>query len=184
MTFDDQEYVDRDPLIDRVLISSEDIQRRVTELGREISAEYEGRVPIVVSILKGGVMFHADLQRRLSLLHEIDFLSVSSYHGRAESSGVVRIVKDLKEDITGRDVILVEDIVDTGHTLAYLLEILKARRPNSLKVVALLNKVKARVIEVPVDWVGFDIPSEFVIGYGLDWQEKYRHLPFVGVLKG
>ncbi len=184
MTFDDQEYVDRDPLIDRVLISSESIQRRVTELGREISAEYEGRIPILVSILKGGVIFHADLQRRLSVLHEIDFLSVSSYHGQAQSSGVVRIVKDLKEDITGRDVVLVEDIVDTGHTLSYLLEILKARRPNSLKVVALLNKVKARVVPVPVDWVGFDIPSEFVIGYGLDWQEKYRHLPFVGVLKG
>jgi len=184
VTFDDQEYLQRDPLIDRILITSDEIQRRVAELGREISKEYPHSVPIVVSILKGGVMFHADLQRRLSVLHEIDFLSVSSYHGRTESSGVVRIVKDLKENITDRDVILVEDIVDTGRTLSYLLEILRARRPRSLKVVALLNKVDARVVDVPVDWVGFDIPNEFVIGYGLDWQEKYRNLPFVGVLKG
>ncbi len=184
MTFDDQEYIQRDPLIDRILISSDEIQRRVAELGREISKEYPHSVPIVVSILKGGVMFHADLQRRLSVLHEIDFLGVSSYHGKMESSGVVRIVKDLKENISDRDVILVEDIVDTGRTLSYLLEILTARRPRSLKVVALLNKVDARVVDVHVDWVGFDIPNEFVIGYGLDWQEKYRNLPFIGILKG
>lgn len=184
MNFEDQEYVDRDPLIDRILIPSAEIQRRVAELGREISGEYKSSVPIVVSILKGGVMFHADLQRRMSILHEIDFLSVSSYHGGTKSSGVVRIVKDLKESITDRDVILVEDIVDTGRTLNYLLQILRAREPRSLKVVALLNKVDARIEDVPVDWVGFDIPNEFVIGYGLDWQEKYRNLPFIGVLKG
>ncbi len=184
MTFDDQEYMQRDPLIDRILISSDEIQRRVAELGREISREYSHSLPILVSILKGGVMFHADLQRRMSVLHEIDFLSVSSYHGGTESSGVVRIVKDLKENITDRDVVLVEDIVDTGRTLSYLLQILNARQPRSLKVVALLNKVDARVVDVPVDWVGFDIPNEFVIGYGLDWQEKYRNLPFIGVLKG
>jgi hypoxanthine phosphoribosyltransferase len=184
VTFDDQEYVDRDPLIDRILIPSEEIQRRVTELGREISGEYTHSVPILVSILKGGVMFHADLQRRMSVLHEIDFLSVSSYHGGKQSTGVVRIVKDLKESITDRDVVLVEDIVDTGRTLSYLLQILKAREPRSLKVVTLLNKVDARIEDVPVDWVGFDIPNEFVIGYGLDWQEKYRNLPFIGVLKG
>jgi len=184
VTFDDQEYMQRDPLIDRILISSDEIQRRVAELGREISREYSHSLPILVSILKGGVMFHADLQRRMSVLHEIDFLSVSSYHGGTESSGVVRIVKDLKENITDRDVVLVEDIVDTGRTLSYLLQILNARQPRSLKVVALLNKVDARVVDVPVDWVGFDIPNEFVIGYGLDWQEKYRNLPFIGVLKG
>jgi hypoxanthine phosphoribosyltransferase len=184
VNFEDQEYVDRDPLIDRILIPSAEIQRRVAELGREISGEYKSSVPIVVSILKGGVMFHADLQRRMSILHEIDFLSVSSYHGGTKSSGVVRIVKDLKESITDRDVILVEDIVDTGRTLNYLLQILRAREPRSLKVVALLNKVDARIEDVPVDWVGFDIPNEFVIGYGLDWQEKYRNLPFIGVLKG
>ena len=184
MTFDDQEYVDRDPLIDRVLIASTDIQRRVAELGRELSQEYGHSVPILVSILKGGVVFHADLMRRLSVLHEIDFLSVSSYHGGTESTGIVRIVKDLKENITDRDVVLVEDIVDTGRTLKYLRQLLLARKPRSLKVITLLNKVDARVEDVPVDYVGFDIPNEFVIGYGLDWQEKYRHLPFIGVLKG
>jgi hypoxanthine phosphoribosyltransferase len=184
LTFDDQEYVDRDHLIDRVLIASDDIQRRVTELGREISKDYEHSVPILVSILKGGVVFHADLMRRLSVLHEIDFLSVSSYSGGTHSTGIVRIVKDLKENITDRDLVLVEDIVDTGRTLSYLRQILMAREPRSLKVVTLLNKVDARVENVHVDYVGFDIPNEFVIGYGLDWQEKYRHLPFIGVLKG
>lgn len=184
MTFDDQELLDRDPLLDRILISSADIQRRVAELGREISSDYQGTVPILVSILKGGVVFHADLMRRLSILHEIDFLSVSSYEGGTQSTGVVKILKDLGSSITDRDLLLVEDIVDTGLTLDYLRRILSERNPRSLKCCALLNKVDARKIDVPVEYVGFDIPSEFVIGYGLDYDEKYRNLPFIGVMKG
>jgi len=184
MTFDDQELLERDPLLDRILISSEDIQRRVAELGREISSDYKDSIPILVSILKGGVVFHADLMRRLSILHEIDFMSVSSYEGGTQSTGVVQIRKDMDGSSTGRDVILVEDIVDTGLTLDYLRRILGERNPRSLKVCALLNKVDARRIEVPVEYVGFDIPTEFVIGYGLDYDEKYRHLPFIGVMKG
>ena len=184
MTFDDHEHLERDPLIDQLLIPSAAIQRRVSELGREISAEYRETIPILVSILKGGVVFHADLMRRLSVLHEIDFLSVSSYDGGTQSTGVVKILKDLGNSITGRDVLLVEDIVDTGLTLQYLREILHARHPNSLKVCTLLNKVDARKVDVPLDYVGFDIPNEFVIGYGLDYDEKYRHLPFIGVMKG
>ena len=184
MTFDDQEMLDRDPLLDRILISSADIQRRVAELGREISSDYQGTVPILVSILKGGVVFHADLMRRLSILHEIDFLSVSSYEGGTQSTGVVKILKDLGTSITDRDLLLVEDIVDTGLTLDYLRRILGERNPRSLKCCALLNKVDARKIDVAVEYVGFDIPTEFVIGYGLDYDEKYRNLPFIGVMKG
>jgi hypoxanthine phosphoribosyltransferase len=184
LTFDDQELLQRDPLIHEILIPSEDIQRRVAELGREISRDYQGTVPILVSILKGGVVFQADLMRRLSILHEIDFLSVSSYNGGMQSTGVVKILKDLQNSITDRDVLLVEDIVDTGLTLAYLRTILEARNPRSLKVCTLLNKVDARIEDVPIEYVGFDIPNEFVIGYGLDYDEKYRHLPFIGIMKG
>lgn len=183
MSHDDQEILERDPLIERILISSDDIQRRVTELGREISVHYQDSTPILVSILKGGVVFLADLMRRISVNHEIDFMSISSYQGR-QTTGVVKINMDLKGSITDRDVLIVEDIVDTGHTLDYLQEILWARRPRSLKVCSLLNKVDAREKEVDVDYVGFDIPSEFVIGYGLDYDEKYRNLPFIAVLKG
>lgn len=171
-------------MIHEILIPSEDIQRRVAELGREISTDYKDTVPILVSILKGGVVFQADLMRRLSILHEIDFLSVSSYNGGTQSTGVVKILKDLQNSITGRDVLLVEDIVDTGLTLTYLRTILEARNPRSLKVCTLLNKVDARLQDVPIEYVGFDIPNEFVIGYGLDYDEKYRHLPFIGIMKG
>lgn len=184
MDFDDQELLQRDPLIDRVLIGSEDIQRRVREMGREISSDYEHSVPILVSILKGGVIFLADLVRCMSVPHEIDFMSVSSYDGGTESTGIVKILKDLGSSITGRDVLIVEDIVDTGLTLKYLREILGARQPRSLRLCTLLNKADARIEEVDIDYVGFDIPNEFVIGYGLDYDEKYRNLPFIGVLKG
>ena len=183
MSFDDREILERDPLIERILIGSEDVQRRVTEMGREISVDYKDSQPILVSILKGGVVFLADLMRRVSVPHEIDFMSISSYQGK-QSTGVVKINMDLKGSISDRDVLIVEDIVDTGHTLDYLLEILQARRPRSLKVCALLNKADAREKEVPVDYIGFDIPNEFVIGYGLDYDEKYRNLPFIAVMKG
>jgi hypoxanthine phosphoribosyltransferase len=184
VTFDDKELLEREPLIDQILIPSDAIQRRVAELGREISADYQGSVPILVSILKGAVVFLADLMRQLSILHEVDFMCVSSYGGGTKSTGVVKIIKDLNQSITGRDVLIVEDIVDTGLTLAYLKQILEAREPRSIKLCTLLNKVDARKTEVPLDYVGFDIPNEFVIGYGLDWDEKFRHLPFLGILKG
>ena len=183
MNFDDKEILERDPLIDRVLISSDDLQRRVAELGREVSAEYPDSTPILVSILKGGVVFLADLMRRLTVQHEIDFMSVSSYDGR-NSTGIVKINMDLKASITDRDVLIVEDIVDSGLTLTYLRKVLLARKPRSLKICSLLNKADARIKEVPVDHVGFDIPDEFVIGYGLDYDEKYRNLPFIAVMKG
>jgi hypoxanthine phosphoribosyltransferase len=184
MTFDDQELLERDPLLDRILIGSEDIQRRVSELGREISVDYADMTPILITVLKGGVVFIADLMRRLSILHEIDFMSVSSYQGGTSSTGVVRIQQDLERGISGRDVILVEDVVDTGYTLNYLLDTLRIREPRSVKICALLNKADAREKEVPLGYVGFDIPNEFVIGYGLDYDEKYRNLPFIGVMRG
>ena len=184
MTFDDQEVLERDDLIEKILISSEDIQRRLAELGREISADYQGSTPILVSILKGGVVVLADLMRRLTIPHEIDFMSVSSYQGGKKTSGEVKILMDLKQSITDRDVILVEDIVDTGLTLNYLTRLLANRQPRSLKLCALLNKADARLEEVRIDYLGFDIPNEFVIGYGLDYDEKYRNLPFIGVMRG
>lgn len=184
MTFDDNELLERDPLIERVLISSEDIQRRVIELGREISSDFADTTPVLVSVLKGGVLFLADLMRQLSIPHEIDFMSVSSYQGGTQSTGVVKIQMDLKTNITDRDVLIVEDIIDTGLTLEYLEEILRARKPRSLKLCTLLNKVDARTQNIPIDYVGFDIPNEFVIGYGLDYDEKYRNLPFIGIMKG
>lgn len=184
MTFQDQEFLDRDPRIDRVLIGSVDLRRRVTELGREVSSEYspEDR-PILVSILKGGVVFLADLIRSMTVPHEIDFMAVSSYTGQ-NTTGVVKINMDLQASITDRHVLIVEDIVDTGLTLSHLRELLSARRPKSLRVCALLNKVDARRKDVRIDHVGFDIPDEFVIGYGLDYNEQYRNLPFIGVLRG
>jgi hypoxanthine phosphoribosyltransferase len=184
MTFQDQEFLDRDPRIARVLIGSVDLQRRVTELGREVSAEYTSEdPPILVSILKGGVVFLADLIRSMTVAHEIDFMAVSSYTGQ-NTTGVVKINMDLQASITDRHVLIVEDIVDTGLTLTHLLELLSARKPKSVRVCALLNKVDARRKEVRIDHTGFDIPDEFVIGYGLDYNEHYRNLPFIGVLRG
>jgi len=184
MTFDDQELLERDPLIERILIPSQDIQRRVAELGREISSDYTEEVPVLVSVLKGAVVFLADLMRRVSVPHEIDFMSVSSYQGGKQSTGVVKILMDLKTNISDRDVLIVEDIIDTGATLTYLQEILLARRPRSLRLCTLLNKADARTESLNIDYKGFDIPNEFVIGYGLDYAEKYRNLPFIGVMKG
>ena len=163
---------------------SEDIQRRVAELGREISVDYDHTTPVLVSVLKGAVVFLADLMRHISIPNEIDFMSVSSYQGGTQSTGVVKILMDLKTNITDRDVLIVEDIIDTGLTLTYLEKILRARKPRSLRVCTLLNKADARTEDLEIDYVGFDIPNEFVIGYGLDYDEKYRNLPFIGVMKG
>ena len=183
MTFDDQEYLRRYPFIERVLISSDEIQKRVRQLGNEISGAYQGSQPIFVCILKGAYPFLADLTRCVSVDHEVDFMAVSSYGGAAQSTGVVKIEKDLKSNITDRDVILVEDIIDTGLTISHLIDLLQTRSPRSIRVASLLDKKAARKKEVPLHYVGFEIPKEFVIGYGLDYDEKYRNLPFIGVMK-
>jgi hypoxanthine phosphoribosyltransferase len=167
-----------------ILISEEELQARIAELGKVISADYRGRKLLVVCILRGAVIFLSDLVRQITVPHEMDFMAVSSYGGgRTESSGVVRILMDLGTNIGRRDVLIVEDIVDTGLTLAYIIDNLKTRRPASLRTCALLNKQARRVVDVSVDYIGFEIPDKFVVGYGLDYDEKYRNLPFIGVLK-
>ncbi len=171
-------------LIDRVLVSEEALQARVRELGQAISADYEQGDLILICVLKGGVAFLTDLMRHITVPHEIDFLAISSYGvGQRESTGAVRLIMDLKTDIAGRDVLIVEDIVDSGRTMDYLLRTLGARQPSSLRICTLLSKPSRRVMDVPLDYVGFEIPNEFVLGYGLDLDEKYRNLPYVAVLK-
>jgi hypoxanthine phosphoribosyltransferase len=169
--------------IGKILIGEGEIKRRVKELGEEISRDYQGKTPILVSVLKGGIIFLSDLMRELKILHEVDFMSVSSYNGKIKSSGVVRILQDLSINIEGQDVIIIEDIVDSGMTLDYIRHILLARHPKTLRICTLLDKRVARKIEVPIDYVGFEIPDEFVIGYGLDYGERYRNLPYVAVMK-
>jgi hypoxanthine phosphoribosyltransferase len=170
--------------VSEILITEEDLQARVAELGRAISVDYQGKDLLAVCILRGAIIFLSDLTRQITIPHEIDFMAVSSYGGgRTESSGVVRILMDLRANIGGRDVLIVEDIVDTGLTMTYIIDNLKTRRPASLRTCALLNKQARREVDVSVDYIGFDIPDKFVIGYGLDYGEKYRNLPFVGVLK-
>jgi hypoxanthine phosphoribosyltransferase len=165
-----------------VLIDEDALQRRIAELGEEISADYAGRDLLLVGVLKGAVFFMADLMRNLSVPCEIDFMAISSYGAATDSSGVVRILKDLDINIEGRHVLVVEDIIDSGLTLSYLLRNLESREPASLEICALLTKPDRREIDVPVRYVGFEIPNEFVIGYGLDFAERYRNLPYVGVL--
>jgi hypoxanthine phosphoribosyltransferase len=171
-------------LLDRILIDEGVLQRRVSELGKAISADYAGKDLVLVCVLKGGVAFLTDLMRQVDVPHEIDFMAISSYGmGQRESSGAVRLLMDLKTDISGRDVLIVEDIVDSGRTMDYLLRLFWARKPASLRVCTLLNKPSRRLVDVPLDYVGFDIPDEFVFGYGLDLDEKYRNLTYVGVLR-
>jgi len=165
------------------LIDAETIQRRIQELGAQLTQDYAGGRPHLIAILKGAGVFHADLIRAIDLPLSIDFLAVSSYGNSTTTSGEVRILKDPDEKLEGRDVLLVEDIVDTGLTLHYLLKNLRARNPRSLKVAALLNKPSRREIEVPVDYIGFDIPDEFVVGYGLDYGQRYRNLPEIHALQ-
>jgi hypoxanthine phosphoribosyltransferase len=168
--------------VGEILIEEEPLQSRIGELGAEISAEYEGRDLLLVGVLKGAVFFMADLMRELTIPCEIDFMAISSYGAATDSSGVVRILKDLDTNIAGRDVLVVEDIIDSGLTLSYLMRSLTARKPASLEICALLTKPERREIEVPVKFVGFEIPNKFVIGYGLDFAERYRNLPYVAVL--
>jgi len=169
--------------VGEVLISHQQIRERTKELGRQITEDYRGKDPLLICILKGGLMFLADLMREIDLPLEIDFIAVSSYGDSTESSGVVRILMDLERNIQGRHVLIVEDIIDTGRTLTYIIENLRTRGPASVKVCTLLDKPSRRELEIPIDYVGFTIPDKFVIGYGLDYGEIYRNLPFVGVLK-
>ena len=171
-----------DDRIGEVLVSSEDLARRVQELGVEISRDYEGRDLVMVGVLKGAVMFIADLMRQLTVPCELDFMAVTSYGSSTDSSGVVRILKDLDAPIEGRDVLIVEDIIDSGLTLQYLMRNLKVRSPRSLEVCALLTKPERRRVDLPTRYVGFEIPNRFAIGYGLDHSQKYRNLDYVAVL--
>jgi len=172
-----------DDRIGEVLVSSEDLARRVQELGVEISRDYEGRDLVMVGVLKGAVMFIADLMRQLTVPCELDFMAVTSYGSSTDSSGVVRILKDLDAPIEGRDVLIVEDIIDSGLTLQYLMRNLKVRSPRSLEVCALLTKPERRRVDLPTRYVGFEIPNRFAIGYGLDHSQKYRNLNYVAVLE-
>jgi hypoxanthine phosphoribosyltransferase len=166
-----------------VLVTREQLRDRTAELGRQITIDYASKDPLLVGVLKGAVVFMVDLARQIDLPLAVDFMAVSSYGNSTESTGVVRILKDLDEAIDSRHVLLVEDIVDTGLTLRYIVENLRDRGPASVRICALLRKKKARQTAPPLDYVGFEIPDEFVVGYGLDYAEQYRNLPYVGVLR-
>ncbi len=173
----------RDPAIGEILVQADDLRRRVTGLGIEISRDYSGRDLVLVGVLKGAVFFLSDLMRHIEIPCELDFMAVASYGSATDSSGVVRILKDLDAAIEGRDVLIVEDIVDSGLTLSYLLRSLGARAPRSLEVCALLTKPERRKVELPIRYVGFEIPDRFAIGYGLDHAERFRNLPYVAALR-
>ena len=163
-----------------VLLSEEEVNRRIKEIGEQITKDYAGKSVHLVCVLKGGSFFMCELAKRIDLNVSLDFMSVSSYGSDTKSSGVVRIVKDLDEPLEGKDVLVVEDIIDSGRTLSYLLALLKDRHPNSLKLCTLLDKPERRVVDVNVDYTGFQIPDVFVVGYGLDYDQVYRNLPFIG----
>lgn len=167
----------------RVLIPEEEVDKKIAELGRKISEDYEGSSVHLICVLKGSIFFTCELAKRITVPVTMDFMSCSSYGSDTKSSGVVKIVKDLDEAIQGKNVIVIEDIIDSGRTLSYLLEILEARKPASLALCTLLDKPDRRVKDVKVDYTGFEIPDEFVVGYGLDYAQKYRNLPFVGVVE-
>lgn len=167
----------------KVLLSEEEVDNKIQELGERISKDYAGRQVHLVCVLKGGVFFMCELAKRITVPVSMDFMSVSSYGSDTKSSGVVRIVKDLDESLQDKDVIVVEDIVDSGRTLSYLLEMLKDRGPKSLRLCTMLDKPDRRVVDVNVDYTGFEIPDEFVVGYGLDYDQRYRNLPFIGIVE-
>ena len=167
----------------RVLLTEGEVDTRINQIGEQISRDYEGRQVHLVCVLKGGSFFMCELAKRITEPVSLDFMSVSSYGANTKSSGVVKIVKDLDEPLSGKDVIVVEDIVDSGRTLSYLLELLGQRGPKSLKLCALLDKPERRVVDVNVDYTGFEIPDEFVVGYGLDYDQRYRNLPYIGVIE-
>jgi hypoxanthine phosphoribosyltransferase len=169
--------------IQEVLLTTEEIKQRINVLGEQITADYAGKEILMIGVLRGAVIFMSDLARAIKLPVAIDFMAVSSYGSSTSSSGVVRILKDLDEDLKDKHVLIVEDIIDSGLTLKYLVENLKSRKPASVKICTLLNKPERRKVEVTVDYNGFTIPDHFVVGYGLDYAEKYRNLPFIGILK-
>ncbi len=170
--------------LDKILLTENQLQVRIAELGTQISQDYADKNLLLLCVLKGGVLFLTDLMRHITIPHEIDFMAVSSYgKGVRETTGVVRIVKDLEGPIENKHILIVEDIIDSGVTLSYLIQLLKPRNPASLKICTLLNKWQRRTTDIPVDYIGFDIPDEFVFGYGLDLDEQYRNLPYVGVVK-
>lgn len=166
-----------------VLLTEKEVDDRIQAIGEQISRDYEGKQVHLVCVLKGGSFFMCELAKRITVPVSLDFMSVSSYGSDTKSSGVIKIVKDLDESLKDKDVIVVEDIVDSGRTLSYLLEMLKARGPKSLALCTLLDKPERRVVEVKVDYTGFQIPDEFVVGYGLDYDQRYRNLPYIGVVK-
>ena len=169
--------------IKEILLSEEVISAKIKELAERISDDYKERDLLVVGVLKGSVIFTADLIKNIKIPCEIDFMAVSSYGNSSETSGIVRILKDLDHEVSGKDIIIVEDIVDSGVTLNYLLNYLKSRRANSVEIVSLLTKPSRRKVDIDCKYVGFEVPDEFLVGYGLDYAEKYRNLPFVGILK-
>lgn len=166
-----------------VLLTEEEVDKRIQEIGDQISKDYAGKQVHLVCVLKGGSFFMCELAKRITVPVSIDFMSVSSYGGDTESSGVVRIVKDLDEPLKDRHVIVIEDIVDSGRTLSYLLDMLRSREPLDVRLCTLLDKPDRRVVDVKVDYTGFEIPDEFVVGYGLDYDQKYRNLPYIGMVK-
>jgi len=170
--------------VQSVLLNAQTIKRRVRSLGKEITRDYNGRSPILIGVLRGAAVFLSDLIRHINLELEVDFIALSSYGSATETSGQVQLVKDLESSIDGRDVILVEDIVDTGLTLNYLVSNLKTRNPASLSVCVLLSKPSRRKVEINIDYLGFEVPDSFVVGYGLDFDQQFRNLPYIGVLEG
>lgn len=171
------------PDIKEVLYSEEEIAKVTKDLGAVLTEEYKDKYPLVIGILKGAVMFMTDLSRAMDCDLELDFMDVSSYGAGMESSGDVKIIKDLDTSVEGRDVLIVEDIIDTGRTLSYLIEIFRYRKAKSIKIVTLLDKKERRAVDLQADWVGIEVPNEFVVGYGLDYIERHRNLPYIGVLK-
>lgn len=169
--------------IEKVLVTREEIKARCEELGKQLTEEYKDKNPLVIGVLKGSIHFMADVCREMDCYLELDFMDVSSYGNATVSSGEVRILKDLDTNVEGRDLLIVEDIIDSGRTLAYLVDLFKYRKAKSVKIVTLLDKPEGRVVEIEADYIGFDVPNEFVVGYGLDYAEQYRNLPYVGVLK-
>ena len=169
--------------IKEVLLTENDLANKISQIGKSISKDYEGRELILIGVLKGSVMFMADLMKKIEIPCSMDFMAVSSYGNSTKSTGVVRILKDLDFEIEGKDVLIVEDIIDTGVTLKYLVEYLKARKPNSLEICSLLNKQDRRKVDISAKYIGFEVPDFFLVGFGLDYAEKYRNLPFIGILK-
>lgn len=168
----------------RELISEEEVDKRIRELGEEISGDYAGKQIHLICVLKGGVFFMCELAKRITVPVSMDFMCVGSYGDGTKSSGVVRIAKDLDESIEGKEVLIVEDIIDSGNTLYYLMDVLQRRKPASLRLCTLLDKPERRVKDVKVDYVGFEIPDKFIVGYGLDYAQKYRNLPYIGIVEG